>query len=363
MKTIIQISLCSVLTFAGCVKKTVNETEAGCKVTGTVRSARGFEKDVTVAIDRVLNWTTATDADGRFEIDGVTPGAHSLSLSKTGSDGSFSEKTSSIVVNGDLTLEAIVLPVPVVLLKPVQSSNQVRLAWHPSDASDFREYKLYRKEDPGLDETTGKLIAVSTYRADTVFVDKTAFGGQTYYYRIFVMNEYGRVGGSNLESIKVVALNPVPDGDFENPSFFSQYWSFQLNRPDEHVSLDSTVSHSGKYSLHIGFVYNNSGTAVPVQLLSPLVLQTNVTYKLSFFLKVRGKRNNTNDLFVNVMQGSDYPSVNAINANNDYSVRDVDVDWTPWTITFMLTSNTPINLIFIGNNENIWIDDVALLPI
>ena len=42
----------------------------------------------------------------------------------------------------------------------------------PTDADDFREYKVYRRDSPGIDETSGELIFVSTARAQTTFLDR-----------------------------------------------------------------------------------------------------------------------------------------------------------------------------------------------
>ena len=241
--------------------------------------------------------------------------------------------------------------------------SRVELVWHPTDASDFREYKLYRKGDPGLDETTGDLTFVSTGRLDTTFVDGTTLVGQEYYYRVYILNEFGRVGGSNLVSIQTAIQNLVPDGAFDYPSSLMQHWEYSASRQDISVTVDSTVSHSGHYSLHVGFVYNAQGTAVPVSLIRPLSLRPNVPYRLSFYLKVRGERNNTDDMFVHIMQGSTYVSGMTIVANHDYSSRYVDEDWAEWSHTFLITADTPIGLRFVANNENVWLDDITLLPL
>jgi len=69
-----------------------------------------------------------------------------------------------------------------------------------SDADDFREYKLYRHSTSGFDESTGELLHISTFRNDTSFTDSIPHSS-TYYYRLYQMNEYGRLGGSNIVKI------------------------------------------------------------------------------------------------------------------------------------------------------------------
>ena len=66
-----------------------------------------------------------------------------------------------------------------------------------------------------MDETTGTLIYVATAITDTSFVDTDLFESTTYYYRVYVMNEFGRLGGSNINSAKTLFRNLIMNGDFE----------------------------------------------------------------------------------------------------------------------------------------------------
>jgi hypothetical protein len=357
------LSLLLLVLLSGCAEEGTDPSTGGYKVTGSVVTASGPQQDASVSIDAVLNWTTTTDAQGRYEVQGVTGGTHTIVVAKAGTDGGFTERTATIVVQGDLALQSLQLPLPVILEAPAEvSSSQLRLVWHPTDAADFREYKLFRKTNAGLDETTGELTFVSTFRAETTFVDASTLVGQTYYYRLYVMNDVGRLGGSNLVSKEVAVRNLIPDGSFESPASFARYWSYSTTRQDIAVTVDSSVSHSARYSLHVSFTYSINGTAVPVNLIGPIRLRPNVLYKLSYFLKVKGRRNNTDDLFVNVNQQGVSVSTAAIVANRDHSVGDVDADWAEWSQTFLVTSDTPISVVFIANNENVWLDDITLIP-
>lgn len=99
-----------------------------------------------------------------------------------------------------------------------------------------------------------------------------------------------------------------------------------------------------------------------MRLTSPIKLRPNVLYTHSYFLKVRGQRNNTDDLFVNVTQRGATVSVATIVANHDHSVGTVDVDWAEWSQSFLVTTETPVSVVFIANNENVWLDDITLMP-
>jgi len=70
--------------------------------------------------------------------------------------------------------------------------------------NNFYEYKIYRHYHTGLDENTGTLIHVSTSADDTIFNDigtDLEYGltpATTYYYRVYINNNFGRLGGSNI---------------------------------------------------------------------------------------------------------------------------------------------------------------------
>ena len=59
--------------------------------------------------------------------------------------------------------------------------NKLTLHWSSSLDEEFREYKIYRKDDAGLDENTGKLIYVSTEIQDTTFIDNSFNMGLEYF--------------------------------------------------------------------------------------------------------------------------------------------------------------------------------------
>jgi hypothetical protein len=102
-------------------------------------------------------------------------------------------------------MDELLLTIPVNLLEPADiTSHSIKLIWNRCMASDFREYKIYIQYSSALDENTGTLLHVITGKNDTVHnVNKGDFwwGGSTltpnttYYFRVFVMNSYGRMSG------------------------------------------------------------------------------------------------------------------------------------------------------------------------
>ncbi|MEJ2196927.1 MAG: carboxypeptidase regulatory-like domain-containing protein, partial [Ignavibacteriaceae bacterium] len=193
-----------------------SEPESNFTVSGKVVYNGYALSNALVSLDNIANYSTTTDVDGKFVIPNIPKGNYQLSVSKNLAEGSFTEITKNVAVNVDLDLTELILP-KAVFLFPLSNvtSSSCELFWSATDAVDFREYKIYRHTTPGLDETTGTLIYVATSISDTSFVDRDIFEATTYYYRVFVMNEYGRLGGSNIESTKTLNRNLIINGDFE----------------------------------------------------------------------------------------------------------------------------------------------------
>ena len=93
--------------------------------------------------------------------------------------------------------------------------EKVPLRWSLANGPEFREYKVYRRDNPGLDEDTGELIFVSTSIKDTTFVDTPSSTATIYYYRVYVLSAYGKLGGSNLVNTEVPSKNLIQNPGFE----------------------------------------------------------------------------------------------------------------------------------------------------
>jgi len=217
MKTISTnlISISIIILLFGCNDK-VSDSDTNFTVRGKAIYDSSPLASAQVSLDKISNYSTNTDAEGNFNIPNVPSGTYNLKVSKSLSDGNFTEINQNIAVTGDLELSEIKLPKAVYLYPLTEvTSSSVELHWSPTDAIDFREYKVYRHTTPGLDETTGTLIYVATTLSDTSFVDSSLFELTDYYYRVYVMNEYGRLGGSNINSAKTLFKNLIKNGDFE----------------------------------------------------------------------------------------------------------------------------------------------------
>ncbi|MBT8377872.1 MAG: carboxypeptidase regulatory-like domain-containing protein [Ignavibacteria bacterium] len=172
--------------------------------------------EAQVSLNKALNYSTTTDAEGNFKITDVPAGNYNLSISKSFSDGNFTETNQNISVTDNLNLSELKLPKAVFLFSISEiTASSVFISWSQTDTNDFREYKIYRHTSPGLDETTGTLIYVATSISDTFFTDNNLFESTYYYYRVYVMNDYGRLSGSNIVSAKTLFKNLIKNGDFE----------------------------------------------------------------------------------------------------------------------------------------------------
>jgi len=203
-----------------------------------------------VGIQDHNEYSSTTDDTGYFEIRNVPNGSYTLFSSLSKENGSFSELSVDIDVDGaDVMFDQIKLPIPVEL-SPIEdiTSDSAGIRWSPSDANDFREYKLYRHGSSGLDESTAQ------------FVDEGLSPYTEYYYRIFVMDEYGRIGGSNIVSTKTLNKNLIWNGDFEDAETdLLTWWDFHSeSAPDEAGSFEvqSGDTYEGDHALRM--YYDNS---------------------------------------------------------------------------------------------------------
>ncbi|MFA6455540.1 MAG: carboxypeptidase-like regulatory domain-containing protein [Bacteroidota bacterium] len=252
------VSISAVL-FYSCTQEQATEAISGAStVRGTVTVDGSIIAGATVWIDSVLNWSAVTDADGKFLIKNVTTGTHSFNIEKSLENGkAVSQSTTIAVAEGDNDLGPIKLPLPSAMY-PINPSAitiaSVSLSWSKTIDEEFREYKIYRKEDPGLDETTGKLIFVSTSKNDTTFVDKDVITGGTYYYRVFILSSFGKLGGSNLVNATLPAINHILNPSFENSAdgLLPDNWELLGTETEKDVvRINSEEKVEGKNSVKI----------------------------------------------------------------------------------------------------------------
>lgn len=174
---------------------------------------------------------STTDSLGYFTISDVVAGKHTLKVFTSDQSG-YSESEREIEVGGgDLDLDEYLLPVPVQLLEPTGvTSKSLTLHWNRSHADDFREYKIYVHHSSALDESTGTLLHIATDVRDTILVveegdfwwaGSTLTPNTTYYFRVFVMNAYGRLSGSNILEVTTSL--------WDHPELFTHNYSMELD--------------------------------------------------------------------------------------------------------------------------------------
>lgn len=338
------------------------EEEAGLyTVEGFIKDKNGVIKDVKISVDNAVNWTTTTSSDGYFKIENISQGVHNLQVTRVNADTSFTDLSYKLDIVSDINLQSLLLPSPLKLLNPkIVDNSSISISWNKTDGDDFYEYKLYRHNSPGLDETTGELIYVSTSMSDTTFIDSTFTSDQKCYYRVFLMNKVGKIGGSNIVALKTPAL-AFMDGDFESGNY-NKYW-IKHGTKEYICNIDSVIKYQGKYSFYANGYFTSSLEAALKS--KPFNLERNTTYTISFMAKHNGQRKALqyfslfvyqDDKVVSYFHAS--PPIDS-NGNVDNSVR--DVNWTPYHSYFTTTDKNSSYYIDWGFTvENIWIDDIQI---
>jgi hypothetical protein len=340
-------------------------------VSGTIEYASYKAENVKVVIDNKINWATTTDNNGYFIIQNVSTGNHMMIISKENENGSFSERSNAIAVYSDIKLDSLKLPNPVYMYEPAEiTEKSVLLKWSPSQATDFREYKIYRHNTSGLDETTGTLAHVSTSITDTVFTDENLNPLQAYFYRVYVMNEYGRLGGSNIVQATTGNFNVVENGSFElinSNTQFPENWQKTSLGQDAFIGIDSTTSYDGKYSVRFLAVENLGGSFDIRQIVATNKIIPGGLYELSYWAK------HDSLCSYHVTHTSFYP---VVDHQCEYSGPLSPSDWNRYSTTFAVpldanpTQYTFVIFFFQIQTDiqpavplNIWIDNIELYRI
>ena len=185
---------------------------ADYSVSGQLFSARGPVPGARVALSSDPKRSTLSDETGHFQLNEVPLGLHTLTATYEENGEAISEQV-AVDVRGDTAIESLQLPVPVKLTASLgelsPGTSRVVLNWTKAFKQGFREYKIYRHTTSGLDETTGTLVHVTTDLDETSFVSAEA-PLKTFYYRVFVLNDFGKIGGSNVASQFTDAYRPDP---------------------------------------------------------------------------------------------------------------------------------------------------------
>ena len=333
-------------------------------VSGRVLSKGVAVENAIVKLDNSENLKTATDKDGYFKLLNVPKGNYDLIVSKNTVDGSFSERTTSIAIDSDLNLDNLILPKGIKVYEPNSVTDKtLLLSWSPTDASDFREYKVYKHTTSGLDETTGTLMHVSTSINDTVFQVPDLNPLEEYFFRVYVMNDFGRLGGSNIVSVKTENSLILKNGSFEilDPSTgYPNAWKDDDGVFGRYWLVDSSVVQNGKYSLS---VHDQSGVLMPYQPISPSDLIAGSRYKLTYWIKHDALQAGREfAIFMDNTEFTWHIQINQVSGPAPAS------DWKEYTHEFTMpsveASNFNIRLYFLLDQDTYaWVDNMSLIKV
>jgi hypothetical protein len=355
----------------GCQK---DDTKSDYEVSGILKSAGKPLDNASVDIDGLEQYKTTTNSEGYFLIENVPAGNHSLNTKKNGTDNSFIQKSYDIELqNNDLNFQSLVLPNPVLIDTIILDSltNKATIIWNKSQAEDFREYKLYSHTSSGLDETTGHLEHVTIDINDTVKSIQFENLSEKYF-RVFVLNEYGQLGGSNIVNISSINRNLIPGGSFENSENLNN-WNITGN-----ITIDNINMYAGLgcvlLNSEIDTVDNNlSGTIDrwPVtenEMSITIDLEANRDYTISFWYKLSGfgymmypfnfyyYQNNEENISTTIY---DYNWVDEWILQSPFGIIN-DMEWMFYSKTF--TSNSDNNAVFYIKTQmdKVWIDNLEI---
>lgn len=225
--------------------------------------------------------STETDAEGRFKLD-APAGRHELTARHQEADGALTERR--FMAETDAVAE-LRLPRPTRLAEPVVVGlGMAELTWNPYAGADFREYKLYRATSAALDESTGTLVHVGMASGTARFVDEGARPGEVYFYRLFVMNDFGRLAGSNIARLPVPDVNLVQRGDFEGDVPGAAPSAFIVSGDQQQWRVSDARAHSGTRALRGtgGYTMNTAFNPGITQRIPGRLLAPGARYRLSF---------------------------------------------------------------------------------
>jgi hypothetical protein len=368
MKTLlinVLLFLVTVLVFS--CKEKITEPDENYSVSGTIVYNNSVLPNAQVSLNKIANYSAVTDTAGKFVISNVPKGDYQLSISKNLTDGSSTEINKQIAVASNVTFSELLLPKAIHLdsIKNVTSSS-ITLRWSPTDANDFREYKVYRHTTPGLDETTGTLVYVATSISDTSFVDTELFESTQYYYRVYVMNEFGKLGGSNISSTKTLFKNLILNGDFESYDSFHRPTDWLT---ENNVFFVSDSNHqSGRHALK-GMRNSYLVELGPQASLRQYIPYTSVVagkrYVFSFYYLVQNLPGNATlkvSLGTDIQLGANTPTSVFINGSSVGTWQNYTFTFTapPLTQDLNVSCYVQTNIPNGGEPWDVWLDNFEL---
>jgi hypothetical protein len=247
--------------------------------------------------------------------------------------------------------------------------NSIPISWERISGNTLMEYKVYRKDSPGLDETNGELIFSTSNIDETTYIDAGFRTGKTYYYRVFAYVESGKYTGSNIVSASVPEVNLVVNSDFEQSvtGVLPDFWQQMLSGNPEfnYFDVSSENVNNGGFSLKVLYIDSLAHPAPGfnpwgglVQTLSTSNLIPGDDYTISFWT-----RSEIGNMQVRLLKNGDFeqPLVSYIIPN--------DQEWTEHRINFKIDAETSSLELWINTRSGFavnglvkgWVDDIKII--
>lgn len=128
--------------------------------------------------------------------------------------GHFTDRANNVAnvatASGRITIQQD--PLAVTLYPPAVAGSDKKvldLFWSPNTDESFACYRLFRATKSGVD-TSSNLITMISSSTTTYYQDADVKAGVNYYYRIFVVDKFGKAKGSNEVMGKIDAEKPTP---------------------------------------------------------------------------------------------------------------------------------------------------------
>ncbi|HPN42621.1 MAG TPA: hypothetical protein PLP19_03950 [bacterium] len=170
-------------------------------ISGTLQYQNTPLAGATVTLTELPDISATSSTDGGFLLQPVANGDYHLRIQKTFADNSFLDYSIAAVLDNELNLGAIALPIVSLLLpNPVVTDSSVTLSWSLTDATNFSAYKLYRHTQDNFTDANGELIFTGDNINVCTFTDNNLQSATTYYYRLYTFTSQGKIGGSNVLS-------------------------------------------------------------------------------------------------------------------------------------------------------------------
>lgn len=174
-----------------------------------------------IGIERLAGETVRLNDDGRggdaVAGDGVYEASYRFPSHLRGTDlvvsGSFIDRAGneSPIFEAQDRIDFTDPPQAVRLIGAIDSTTRmITIRWEESTETHFAAYRIYRGTAPGVSDAPALFIRGLDNRGQTSYPDTDVREAETYYYRIFVVNDMEETAGSNEIAASTVDAYPEP---------------------------------------------------------------------------------------------------------------------------------------------------------